>query len=150
MSEKDKIVEELLKKPCYVIDILPERVPADSKGQFLAVEHYFLSHFKEYHFKEKFTRILLKVICYYQASIFFGDWVDQPTPEMIVDVINEIVDNCYGILNILIPEKNVLLVFEWDCLNMSVYNPDEDMQRIIKSLAAAEGLFFWEAGNGNI
>ncbi len=52
MSEKDKIVEELLKKPCYVIDILPERVPADSKGQFLAVEHYFLSHFKEYHLKK--------------------------------------------------------------------------------------------------
>ena len=36
-------MEELLQKPCWVIDFLPEQVPADAAGQFFAVEEYAFS-----------------------------------------------------------------------------------------------------------
>ena len=32
----DKI-EKLLEKPCYVIDVLPKKVPADANGSFFEV-----------------------------------------------------------------------------------------------------------------
>ena len=38
----EKTIEELLQAPCWIIDILPEQVPADGPGQYFAVEKYFL------------------------------------------------------------------------------------------------------------
>ena len=39
MSKCDKI-DKLLETPCYIIDVLPERVPGDSGGQRRAVFLY--------------------------------------------------------------------------------------------------------------
>ena len=35
-----KTVEELLQTPYWIVDILPAQVPADSAGQYFAVEKY--------------------------------------------------------------------------------------------------------------
>ena len=35
-------IEELLNKPYWIIDVLPERVPENSPGRYFAVEDYFL------------------------------------------------------------------------------------------------------------
>ena len=48
-------IDELLQKPYWIIDILPEQVPADSPGQYFAVEKYFLG-------KEQLDRIKQKHI----------------------------------------------------------------------------------------
>ena len=42
----------------------------------------------------------------------------------------------------LFPQENTLLVFEWGDLNLSVYNPPEQVQTIMKKLASSEGLFW--------
>ena len=34
-------IDEILEKPCWVIDILPERVPEDSEGQYFTIEKYY-------------------------------------------------------------------------------------------------------------
>ena len=35
-------IEEMLEKPYWIVDILPERVPKDSPGRYFAIEQYFL------------------------------------------------------------------------------------------------------------
>ena len=35
-------IEEMLEKPYWIVDILPERVPADSPGRYFDVEQYYL------------------------------------------------------------------------------------------------------------
>ena len=35
-------IDELLTKPCWIIDILPEQVPGNGPGQFFAIEKAFL------------------------------------------------------------------------------------------------------------
>ena len=36
-------IDDLLQTPYWIIDILPMQVPADSPGQFFAVERYYLA-----------------------------------------------------------------------------------------------------------
>ena len=38
--------------------------------------------------------------------------------------------------------KLALLVFDWDCLNLSIYHPSAEMQQLLAPIAASEGLFF--------
>ena len=35
-------IDELLEKPCWIVDILPEQVPEDSPGQYFPVEKFYL------------------------------------------------------------------------------------------------------------
>ena len=38
----EKTIDELLQAPYWIVDILPEQVPADGPGQYFAVERYYL------------------------------------------------------------------------------------------------------------
>ena len=40
-------IETLLKKPYWLIDVLPKQVPAGSSGQYFVAERYFLSRLNE-------------------------------------------------------------------------------------------------------
>ena len=53
-------VDELLQKPYWVIDILPEQVPRESKGQFFEIESYFLEKNYLTSIKQKHINMLLK------------------------------------------------------------------------------------------
>lgn len=140
-------IDELLEKPCYVIDLLPQRVSKTADGQFSDIECYLLN--SDWHNKiaNKFEIIIFKLMCYYHVSILMNDWIDYPKPEVIDKAINEIMKSHYGTLNIVFPEENVLLVFEWDCLNLSIYNPPKSMIEIMEKLALTEGLFLWQSEN---
>ncbi len=142
MADRNQIIEELLNQPCYIVDFLPEQVPASSKGQFFSVENYLLNEFRQYRIADKFVNIILKLMCYYKISILWDNWIEQPNPALVADIVNEIMENHSGTLNLLFPEEKALLIFEWDWIGMSIYNPNEDMQKIISALAASEGLFY--------
>ena len=73
------------------------------------------------------------------------DGVDRPSPKMIEEAVCEIMRNHSGTLNVLFVEEDVLLVFDWDCLNLSVYNPPEKAQSIMERIAFSEGLFWRKA-----
>ncbi len=81
-------------------------------------------------------------MCYHHVSIQWKGWIDRPSPQAVEKAINMIMENHSGWLNVLLPEKNTLVVFEWDCLNLSVYNSPEEVQSIMQKIAASEGLFW--------
>lgn len=138
-------IDELLEKECYVIDFLPMRVPKDSSGYFFEVENYLLNYFERYGLREKYIMIILKIMCYYRISVSWGVWIDNPAPEQIADIIDTIMENHSGWVDIVIPDKQVLIQFEWDCLHMTVYNPDEELCRLFELIALSEGMF-WKKG----
>ncbi len=138
-------IDELLEKPCYVIDFLPKRVSKTDDGQFFDIEYYLLNSDRHNKIAEKFKNIIFKLMCYYHISILTNDWIDRPKPEVIDDAINKIMNCRSGTLNIIFPEENALLIFEWDCLNLSIYNPPENMIEIMEESASPEGLFLWQS-----
>lgn len=142
--EQTSRIDELLEKPCYVIDFLPEQVRPDVGGQFFDVEYYLLNSDKHFSLKDKFVNIILKLMCYYHVSIQWEGWLDRPSPQSVEEAVNTIMDNHLGSLNILLPEENVLVVFVWDSLNLSVYNPSEKVQTLMQKIAVSEGLFWWK------
>ena len=147
MESKMERIDALLKKPCFIMDYLPKQVKADNGGQFFDVESYLLGSDKHIGLKDRFVAVILKLMCYYHVAILWNGWVDRPSPEMIEEAVYEIMENHSGTLNVLFVEADALLVFDWDCLNLSVYNPAEDVQSIMERIAFSEGLFWREAAN---
>lgn len=138
-------IDELLGKTCYIIDFLPQTVSKASKGQFFEVEYFLLNSDKHYGIRDKFVNIILKLMCYFHVSVLWGGLIDYPKPEVIEQAVTEIMDNHSGTLNVLFPEENALLVFDWDCLNLSVFNPTESMRSLMEKIALSEGLFWRES-----
>ncbi len=143
--EQTCIIDELLEKPCYVIDFLPEQVKPDAEGQFFEVEYYLLNSDKHFLLKDKFVNIILKLMCYYHVCIQWKGWIDRPSPQKVEEAVSTIMDKHSGWLNILLPEENVLVVFEWDSLSLAVYNSSVEMQTLMQKIAGSEGLFWWKS-----
>ena len=116
------IIDKLLETPCYIMDFLPKQVPMNCGGQFFEVETYLLNH--------------------YDLCGLRGKWIAQPTPDQVTKIIDTILESHSGDVNILFTSKDVLLQFGWDCLNISIYNPDEEMCMLFEKIAASEGLFW--------
>lgn len=138
-------IDALLSKPCYIMDYLPEQVERDYGGQFFDVEYYLLNSEKHIELKDKYVAVILKLMCYYHVAVLWHGWIDRPAPKVIEDAVNEIMDCHSGTLNVLFVEEDALLVFDWDCLNLAVYNPSERAQSIMEKIAFSEGLF-WREG----
>ncbi len=138
-------IDALLEKPCYIMDFLPEQVEPDNGGQFFDEEYYLLNSDKHIGLKDRFVSVILKLMCYYHVAILWNGWVDQPSPKMIEEAVCEIMENHSGTLNVLFVEENALLIFDWDCLNLAVYNPSEKTKYIMEKIAFSEGLF-WRKG----
>ena len=137
-----QIVDRLLDTPCYIIDFLPQQVPKACGGQFFAVEDYWLKHRGRYELRDRFVCIILKAMCYYPVSVYWGDWIEQPTPEQVVEIIDTIMENHSGDMNMVFTSKDALIQFGGDCLNMSIYNPDEEMRNLFERIATSEGMFW--------
>lgn len=130
------------------MDFLPQQVPKNSGGQFFKVEDYFLAHDECYGFKDRLIRAVLKVMCYYPVSLYWEKWIEQPTPEQVAEIVDTMVENQSGDITMVFTGKDTLLQFEWDCLNISFYNPDREMCELFDKIAASEGLF-WRKADGN-
>ena len=125
--------DELLQKPYWVIDILPEQVPKESKGQFFEIERFLLESSRLTSIKQKHINVLLKLNCYYQISI---DGEVNPSPERIVEDVME--------RSVQIMVGEAMILSEPDELHMTVYNPDEKLMRLITAISSGEGLFVWK------
>lgn len=72
-----------------------------------------------------------------------GRRLGRPAKSGLIDhIIAEIMDCHSGTLTCLFPDELALLVFDWDCLNLSIYHPSAEMQQLLAPIAASEGLFF--------
>ena len=130
-----KTVEELLQCPYWIIDILPSQVPADSPGQYFAVENYFLQGSRFEEIKQKHINLILKLNCYRDISI--GDeTVINPLPDHIAGEMKK------RYLYIMTGESMILS--EPDDTHLTVFNPDSQLLDLIRQIASGEGLFVWK------
>ena len=127
-------MEEALKAACWIIDILPKRVPRLSPGQYRAVEQYYL---KEPSIREKKVNLLLKLNCYYDFELQQENrQIHNPAPEMLAGLVGR------EYLNILVGQA--LIVVDHTDTYMTVFNADDELMALIRQLADSEGLFVWE------
>lgn len=137
--------EDYLNMPYWVVDILPQQVPADSPGQYFTIEKYYLGHPQIDLIYRKFTNILLKLNCYYDIDISTdGDeWTANPSPHELEAALLQLMADRQMLYFILLP-ADVMITLSGDDTNMTVYNPTEEAIALIRSIAASEGLFFWK------
>ena len=137
------MIDELLNKPYWIIDILPEQVPADSAGQYARVERYCLEEPRYTALRRRFAGILLKLSCYYDLRVTTPDEeliLDGPAPDRLVSLLTgERRD-----LLILLEGENCLISLNQDDTYMTVYNPSGTALKRLEWLAASEGLFLWQ------
>ena len=128
--------------PYWIIDILPEQVPADSPGRYFTVEKYFLAHLDE--LSRKFARVLIKLNCYraLQLSTDNEQWTDAFSPEDLDTFFQDSVDT-HSPLFIRILPSDALLTFTGDDHYLTLYAPDDSLLSLLRPLAASEGLFLW-------
>lgn len=132
------LVETLLSKPYWLIDVLPKQVPADGPGQYFAVEPIFLlPPFRDDMYR-RFSSVLLKLNCYEDLAVSWDGevWETNPSPEELLRVP----------AMVLLEARDALITFAGDDHFMTLYNPDEDLLALIRPLAASEGLFLWRTG----
>lgn len=133
--------DDIFEKPYWIIDILPEQVPADSKGQYFAVERYFLMPENITEIFRKQLGLMLKLNCYYDfyVSIDFGEhWEKNVIPEKLSEMIT-----MYDQIYVRIDDS--LLVAQRNDTYLTMYDPDERLIDLTKQIASAEGLFVWQA-----
>lgn len=143
-------IDELLVKPYWVADILPEQVPKYSAGNFPAIEQYFLREPQLSELRKKFLNIILKLNCFYDISVLAypeGDMKEKdaevnPDPEKLYSLF--IGENAAGCVQVLLMNEDALVVSNKDDTCMAVFNPTERLLTMVRRLAAAEGLFVWK------
>ncbi len=130
-----RTVEELLQCPYWIVDILPSQVPADSPGQYFAVEKYFLQGGRLEEIKRKHIDLVLKLNCYRDISID-GETVINPLPEHMADEMRK------RFLYIMTGDSMILS--EPDDTHLTVFNPDPQLLELIRQIASGEGLYVWK------
>ena len=128
-------IDELLQKPYWIIDIFPEQVPADSPGQFFAIEKYYLEKERIRAIKQKHINLILKLNCYRSISI------DE---DSVIDSDPEYIDAEMRRRYLYVIIGDAMILSEPDDTHMTVFNPDEKLLELIKTIAAGEGLFVWQ------
>ena len=131
-----KTIENLLLQPCLIIDILPERVPADRGGQYFAVEKYFRKESRLAAVKQKHIELVLKLKCYMDVSLD-GEPPVNPPPEQIARAMRE--------RYVYIMLGGAMILSEKDDTHLSVFGADGETEELIRKLAAGEGLYVWNA-----
>ena len=139
----DQIVEQLLEKPYWVVDLLPKRVPQDGGGQFFAVEQYYLEEPQHGCLCRRFADVLLKLNCYHDLYVSCGDdWVKNPEPATLVAWLTEALQ--HGHLCALIDDGTALITASGGNIHMTLYNPSPELLELVGQLATASGLFLWQ------
>ena len=62
-------IDDYLKKPYWLIDILSKQVPANSRGQYFKMERYWLRQPQFGCICYQFTSLLMKLNCYHEISV---------------------------------------------------------------------------------
>ena len=138
-----------MEKPCWVMDVLPKRVPQDAGGQYFAVERYYLDRIAL--LREKYAQMLIKLNCYYDIAVSHDSekWKRNPDPEDMERWLGA----CLSVgptepsLFISVPSEDALIVVQRDNTHITIYNPSEALLELLRQLATAEGLFVWKGIN---
>ena len=142
-KDYDKIVERLLEKPYWIIDMLPKQVPLEDGGQFFAVERYYLEEPQHGRLCRQFADVLLKLNCYHDLNVNYDDvWIKNPEPTTLVAWLTDALK--HGHLCALIDDGEALITASGSDIYMTLYNPSPDLLELVGKLASASGLFLWQ------
>ena len=130
-------IEELLNQPYWIIDILPYQVPKDSPGQYFAVDSYIRKR-QLPEIKDRHINLILKLNCYMDITV---EEELNPAPQKTA----EIMKNRY----VYIMAGDGMILSEPDDTHMTLFGPDEKLLKLVKLLAAGEGLYVWNEGSNN-
>ncbi len=144
------MLDSYFEKEYWVVDILPEKVPEGSPGQYAAVEQYYLETSRIEELRGRYAEILIRLNAYYDEYYrveheFFPEeagWIRNPEPEKLKE----------RIVGMKKPERicalfravDTLVVLNGDDTYMTVYNPSKGFMEKLQKLALAEGLFVWQ------
>ena len=135
---------ELLEGPYWIVDILPEQVPADAKGQYFAVERYFLQPERIVPLRRKYAEILLRLNCYVDMAVSFdacASWETNPDPETFAERMTGLSGNEF--LRAVFAEQNAMIDYDHNDTYLTVYDPGAALLDKVRALAAGAGLFVW-------
>ena len=141
----DGIVERLLEAPYWVIDFLPRQVPKDSGGQFFAVEKYYLEGARYERLCHQFADVLLKLNCYYDICVGFGqedDWTTNPEPEKLMTMITELTPG--KPLYLMVEPADAMFVLDSDDTYWPVYNASPQLLQLLQQLVHGTGFYVWQ------
>jgi len=131
-------VDKWFTMPCWIIDILPKRVPGENSGQFFAVEKYFL---QDPTLRRKQLNMILKLNCYYDLTVADEhEETRNPMPAVWERKIGR------ESLNLIIGGRALMTADHTD-IHMTVFAEDEEILAMIRKLAASEGLFVWKGND---
>lgn len=145
------LVEELLLAPYWVIDVLPYRVPANSGGQYFAVEEYLLEQPQIDDIRKKMAEVILKLNCYTDLQVSRGprdDWATNPKPDQLAGWIRECVPSnemAADHINFVIQSEYALITLNRDDTYLTVYGASPELRELLAALATSAGLFMWKA-----
>ena len=88
-GEMNKVeeLETILQSPCWVIDLLPEQVPANAGGQYFAIEKYWRKEPQRAVLRQKQLHLILKLNCYLDVRVWDGP--TNPAPETFAELIGQ-------------------------------------------------------------
>ena len=139
----DKIVEQLLETPVWVIDFLPQQVPQGSGGQFFAVEQFYREEPQYGRLCCQFAAVLLKLNCYHDLHVSHGDeWVKNPEPDALAAWLAEALQHDH--LCAVIDDGAALLTVSSGDTHMTLYNPSPALLELAEQLTSAANLFLWQ------
>ena len=140
----DNLMGDLLEGPYWIVDVLPEQVPANADGQYFSVERYYLQPERIRILRRRFAEILLRLNCYHDMAVSFDSceaWEKNPDPESFAQKLEELSGNSF--LRAVFEAQGAMIDIEHDDTYMTVYDPDFRLMEKLHALAAAEGLFVW-------
>ena len=136
-------VETLLDQPCWVIDILPSQVPADSPGRFSVIEQWWLESSHAAGLRGRFVDVLLRLNCFHDfvAVRDGGDEVAKdPSPKRLTKWIMR--DK--GTVNIILWDEDALVSIPSQSTCMSVHGASPELLEQVRLIANGCGLFAWQ------
>ena len=105
-------IDELIEKPCYLIDIFPCTVPETPDRRYFKVEEYFQKNRTEWN--RKFCNLLLKLYCYYDFWVSAGEkLVKNPEPELLAEWIWHCFEGGWrewDYINMILPACNAMVI----------------------------------------
>ena len=141
----DDLMGDLLEGPYWIVDILPEQVPKESRGQYFSVERYYLQPDRIQTLRRKYAEILLRLNCYFDMVVSFDScesWEKNPDPEIFTNRLISLSGN--GFLRAVFEAEPAMVDIEHDDTYMTVYDPNLQLMEKMRMLAVAEGLFIWK------
>ena len=140
----DDLMGDLLEGPYWIVDILPEQVPADAGGQYFAVERYFLQPDRIVPLRRKYAEILLRLNCYFDMAVSFDScmsWETNPDPEEFADRVAALSGNDF--LRAVFPAQKAMIDYDHNDTYLTLYDPQPALLDKVRALSAAEGFFVW-------